>query len=141
MILIDPEFIYNTGYLIITIWAFNFKFAYTILLFDVVKRSDDLKSVLMAIWLNVKNILKFAFLGFSLMYIYGIIGWTYFREFYGDNGWTFLVTVLTTIKEGLRSGGGISDAINPPTMKDSGIFWGRYAFDLTFFILINMLFI
>ena len=47
MILIDPEFIYNTGYLIITIWAFNFKFAYTILLFDVVKRSDDLKSVLM----------------------------------------------------------------------------------------------
>ena len=59
----------------------------------------------MAIWLNVKNIFKFAFLGFAIMYIYGIIGWNFFRDFYGNNGWTFLHTITYSIKEGLRAGG------------------------------------
>ncbi len=105
MVFIDPDTIYNAGYLAITFFAFTQPFAYSILLFDVVKSSADLKSVLMAIWLNLKNIFKFAFLGFSIMYVYGIIGWNFFRKFYGDNGWTFLQTVTYTIKEGLRAGG------------------------------------
>ena len=69
------------------------------------KISEDLKNVLMAIWLNVKKIFIFAFLGFSIMYIYGIIGWNYFRDYYGDNGWTFINTITYTIKAGLMNGG------------------------------------
>jgi hypothetical protein len=105
MIMLDPETVYNFGYLLITIFALFQPFAYAILLFDIVKSSDDLKNVLNAIWLNVKKIFIFAFLGFVIMYIYGIIGWNYFRDYYGDDGWTFLLTITHTMKEGLRSGG------------------------------------
>jgi len=49
---------------------------------------------------------------------------------------------------GLRNGGGISESLtNIKSYKDAandvseGYYWGRYTFDLTFFIVINMLFI
>jgi ryanodine receptor 2 len=139
MIIIDPEAIYNSVYISITVYAFILPFAYSVLLFDIVSSSEDLKNVLMAIYLNLRNIFKFSFLGFSIMFIYGVIGWNFFREFYGDDGWTFLNTVTFTIKEGLRSGGGITEAISPPAPGDK--FWARWAYDLSFFIIINMLFI
>jgi len=94
----------------------------------------------MAIWVNVKKLLIFLFFGFSIMFIYGVIGWNYFRDDYEEEGWTFLHTVAFTIKEGLRSGGGISDAIKPPG-AGSPLFWFRWAYDLSFFVIINMLFI
>lgn len=46
MVLLDPENIYNSIYLLITIFALTQPFAYAILLFDIVKSSDDLKNVL-----------------------------------------------------------------------------------------------
>lgn len=44
------------------------------------------------------------------------------------------------IKEGIRNGGGITEAM-AETTEERDNFWARYAFDLSFFILINMLFI
>lgn len=49
---------------------------------------------------------------------------------------------------GLRNGGGISESLtniksytDPVNKVSSGYYWGRYFYDLSFFILINMLFI
>ena len=49
------------------------------------------------------------------MYIYGIAGFLYFRDSYDNEnkvyGQTFILTIASTIKEGLRNGGGISEAL------------------------------
>ena len=42
MIMIDPDNLYNLGYAILTIIAFSYPLVYTILLLDIVKRSDAL---------------------------------------------------------------------------------------------------
>jgi len=44
------------------------------------------------------------------------------------------------IKEGLRNGGGVSEAMNE-TDEGRPDFWARYSYDLSFFIIINMLFV
>jgi len=51
---------------------------------------------------------------------------------------------LSTLKEGLRHGGGVSSSFSPATWCDgcdNSLYWARWFYDLTFFIFINMLFI
>jgi hypothetical protein len=52
---------------------------------------------------------------------------------------------MTTLKEGLKNGGGISESLSSAiydfNATDNNTYWGRWWFDLLFFILINMLFI
>ena len=60
MIIIDSDTLYNTGYILVTILAYNSPFKnqpmyYGILLFDIVKRWKDLQNVLMV----KKNIVSF----------------------------------------------------------------------------------
>ncbi len=49
------------------------------------------------------------------MYIYGIIGFLYFQKYYDAGnlcpGDDLVLAVTSTIKESLRNGGGISEAI------------------------------
>lgn len=86
------------------------------------------------------------------MYIYGIGGFYFFRnDFNAENNAynnTFVLTVASVINMGLRNGGGISDSLtniksylNPENNVTSSYYWGRYFYDLSFFIVINMLFI
>ena len=42
----DFENIYNVGYLIVTIFAFNNDFVYSYMLLDCVKRSEDLQNII-----------------------------------------------------------------------------------------------
>ncbi|KAL4442528.1 hypothetical protein ABPG74_006930 [Tetrahymena malaccensis] len=144
LVCFDKENIYNLCYLIITGFAFSNNLIYAFLLLDIVKRSEDLQNVISSITKNALSLLKFSFLGLIIMYIYGIIGNQSFKADYqpanGTISDTFILTITSTIKQGLKNGGGIADSLSAVQYTDS-TFWSRYFFDLTFFIVINMLFI
>lgn len=69
-----------------------------------------------------------AFLGMVLLFIYGVIGFLWFRDDYNTDlsySDTFLVTVFTTMRDGLRYGEGIgaNDILKEPEYfpeKDPG---------------------
>ncbi|EAR93160.2 cation channel family protein (macronuclear) [Tetrahymena thermophila SB210] len=144
LVCFDKENIYNLCYLIITGFAFSNNLIYAFLLLDIVKRSEDLQNVISSITKNALSLLKFSFLGLVIMYIYGIIGNQSFKGDYqpenGTIGDTFILTITSTIKQGLKNGGGIAESLRSVDY-DEHTFWSRYFFDLTFFIVINMLFI
>lgn len=115
LVVCDTENIYNLIYLIITAFAFSNNLIYCFLLLDIVKRSEDLRNVISSITKNAQNLLKFSFLGLIIMYIYGIIGYNNFKEEYDDGSGgvssTFFLTIASTIKQGLKNGGGVADSL------------------------------
>ncbi|EGR33287.1 hypothetical protein IMG5_057100 [Ichthyophthirius multifiliis] len=150
LLLIDKDNFYHLIYLLITIVAFNIygPIVYAFLLLDIVKRSQNLKNIIRSITENLYNIFIFAYLGLIIMYIYGIGGFLYFRKSFENSekvyGQNFILVISSTIKEGLRNGGGISEAIQAQPYDNNGsnsLYWARYFYDLTFFVFINMLFI
>lgn len=93
--------------------------------------------------------MKLAFLAIVMLFIYGVIGYIWFSNDYNTDlnySSTFLITVFTTIKDGLRYGEGIgaNDVLKEPLYEPSrnnGYYWGRYIFDTSFYLLINLLFL
>jgi len=85
------------------------------------------------------------------MYIFGIGGFYFFsKDFQADKNAlnsSFVLAVASVINVGLRNGGGVSESLQQVKSYhlDSSVseayFWGRYTYDISFFILINMLFI
>ena len=85
------------------------------------------------------------------MYIFGIGGFYYFsKDFEADKNAlnnSFVLAVASVINVGLRNGGGVSESLQQiksyhlDSSVSESYFWGRYTYDLSFFILINMLFI
>ena len=134
-------------YLILTFYSYFEPLIYSFVLLDIVKRSEDLQNVIQSITKNAANLLKFVFLGLIILYIYGIIAFQNFpANFDNDAGAysnNFIIAITSTIKEGLKSGGGMGDALTPIEYEDGNerFLWRRYAYDLSFFIIINMLFI
>lgn len=145
LVISDKENLYNLLYLAITALAFENKLIYCFLLLDIIKQSVELQNVISSITKNTMNLLKFIFLGIIIMYIYGIFGYYDFKSAYDDgNGGvadSFILAITSTIKEGLRKGGGIGESLSAFDFTKKQDFWGRYFFELTFFICINMLFI
>ncbi|EGR29039.1 hypothetical protein IMG5_164510 [Ichthyophthirius multifiliis] len=143
LISLDIDNIYNAVYFIITILAVNKSedpLVYAFLLLDIVKRSLDLQNVIAAITTNARNLLKFACLGLIILYIYAIIGYNNFKDFFNKEAGafsdTFFLTITSVIKEGLRNGGGIADSLNNIDYNDENSYsniWKRYAYDLSFF--------
>lgn len=66
---------------------------------------NELQSINQALTMNSANLLKMSFLGIVLLFVYGVIGYIWFTDDYNTDlsySSTFLVTVFTTIKDGLR---------------------------------------
>ena len=85
MFLQDSETIYYIVYFIMTIGALFYKFFYSLLLIDVIKRSTDLIGVLKVLSHNWKKLLKTGFLILIVIYCYSLIGLVVFRESYFKN--------------------------------------------------------
>ena len=119
-ILLDPENIYNLIYLAITLIAFYYPLAYCVLLLDLIKRSEDLQNIIKAVTYNVGSLIKTALLGCAVIYIFSVIAYLQFYQYYRDDGnaivyATSLIQAFTsTLNSGLRSGGGIGDALSGP---------------------------
>ncbi len=80
--LIDGETLYNLTYLAFTIAALFYPFFYTILLIDVIKRSNDLITVLRALQLNYKKLFKIGLLILIIVYSFSLLGMLEFRDDY-----------------------------------------------------------
>ena len=55
---------------------------YSVLLLDLVKRSDDLQNIIKSITLNLNQLFKTSLLGAIVMYFYAILGYLYFNNDY-----------------------------------------------------------
>lgn len=49
---------------------------------------------------------------------------------------TLYECTLSTLNNGIRAGGGIGETLAQPLNSNANQYWGRYFFDLTFFIVI-----
>jgi len=108
-------------------------------LLDIPAQSPQVASVLAAVTTNGINILLTALLGVILIYIYSMVAFWYFSIYYSADGLdctTLWTCTVTTVNYGIRSGGGIGDTLDTSSYLDGGIFWGRYVFDITFWIII-----
>ncbi|TNV75002.1 hypothetical protein FGO68_gene1011 [Halteria grandinella] len=131
----------------LTVYAFFNPYIYAVILLDIIKRSEDLQNIIKSITSNGRNLAIFTFLGFIGLLVYAIIAFSNFEQFFDDEGGvygsTFILAVTSTINLGLRNGGGLGDALKQYPSPDSQaqLYWGRYFFDFTFFIIFNILFI
>lgn len=99
--------------------------------------------------MNSLNLMKLAFLAIVMLFIYGVIGYIWFSGDYNTDlnySSTFLITVFTTIKDGLKYGEGIgaNDILKEPMYypdQRNSYYWGRYIFDTSFYLFINLLFL
>ena len=130
---------------------------YSLLLLDIVQRSEILQSVVKAIYLNWKQLMQTMFLLLIIVYLYGMIAFTTFRDSYLYEGIeegvepdfnnycdSLFMCFASTVNTGIRMGGGIGEALKQ-LLRDDNLYWNRYFFDLTFFvvviiIMLNLLF-
>ena len=123
------------------------KVFYILLLLDIVDRSIVLQNVTRSITVNAKQLLMTALLGIVIVLIYSLFGYyisTIKDTFvFTQNTGKFSVcndplTCFTFILNfGLRQGGGVGDAFyNPNPITNSGKYFARFAYDLSFFIII-----
>lgn len=119
-IFIDRENVYNLVYFGTTLVAFFYPLAYCLLLLDLIKRSEDLQNIIKAVTLNWGSLLKTMVLGAAVLYMFSVIGYLEFYTYYQENGpqiaygTTLLRAYTSTLNLGLRSGGGIGDALSGP---------------------------
>ena len=158
--LFDSENIYNLLYLAITLIAFFYPLVYCVLLMDLIKRSEDLQNIIKAVTLNVGSLIKTAILGSAVLFMFSVVGYLEFPEFYKSDGNsivyadTLLHAYTSTLNSGLRAGGGIGDSLSGPLISKlfiiffifffclaNGKYWNYWVFTLAFYIIINILFI
>jgi len=81
----DKDNLYNLIYLCVSIIAFaTTPLVYSILLLDIVKRSDDLQNIIKAITHNLTQLVKAVVLGLIVMYFYAIISFTAYEMFFTE---------------------------------------------------------
>lgn len=148
IVFLDFECVYNLIYLTISVLSWKWSLLYSVLLLDLIKRNNDLKNILRSITLNGKQLLLTTFLGLIVLYIFSIIAFLNFSQFYSDNfddadAVTYCDTLvncfISTSITGIRQGGGIGDVLlqTENNVKD---YWGLMVFDMMYFaIVINIL--
>ena len=140
---LDRNNFYNLVYLLISALAWRWPLLYTVLLLDVIKRSQDLVNILNSITLNYSQLLRTMVFGVILVYMFSVVAFAYFADYYladSDDAEmnTYCDSLLdcftSTLIVGFRAGGGIGEWIGQAA-KDQD-YWARIIFDNLFFILI-----
>ena len=145
-IFLDWETLYNLIYLMVTISSFFMPILYSFLLLDIVKRSEDLKNIFKSITLNLSSLGMTLILGVIILYFFSIYGFLFLSQYYDPTlnypnyADTLFQAFLSTLNNGLRSGGGIGDTLDQIFITNPD-YWSIYYFTLLFFIIINILFI
>lgn len=143
----DFQASYSSIYMIISYFALEWYMLYSILLLDIIKRSDDLINILKSITLNYKQLIYTMILGIIIVYLFTIIGFIYFSRFYIDDLDVSSVTTycgslrecfISNLVTGVRYGGGIGFALEQVAKGDSD-YWNRLLFDMAFFIIVPII--
>lgn len=131
------ENLYNLVYIVLVCVAWKTVFVYPFLLLDIVRRNENLRYILRAVTQNKRQLGLTVLLGLIIVYLFGVVGFLSFSEFY-DQGTacdTLLSCVTYTLYYGVRAGGGVGDALDSPDKNNSLYSW-RHVFDLLFFIIV-----
>lgn len=144
-VVLDPMFIWQLIFLAICIISEFYVLACAFQTLNLVVRSDTVKRVGLAISRNNKQFLWTLVLLIVIVYIYSIIGFYFMNDTFVSDDERMcedtLECFLFTLDLGLRSGGGISDAIETGSYTEDQK-WQlvvRVLFDLSFFVLIIIL--
>jgi len=142
--LTDNPFLYQLGYLIFSLlgnWNYFFFAAHLI---DVAVGVAALRVILQAITHNGKELVLTVMLLTIIVYVYTVIAFNFFRQFYvfsGEDGeepdqkcHDMLTCFIFNLYQGVRAGGGLGDVIEPPDGDDSEAY--RILFDISFFFFI-----
>jgi hypothetical protein len=139
-ILFYPENFYNICYIILVCLALKWIFVYPFLLLDIVRRNENLRYILKAVTQNKRQLGLTVLLGLIFVYLFGVIGFVAFYDYYRDENSFYycdsLVTCVTyTLYYGIRAGGGIGENLLISHRNDKLYSW-RHLFDLLFFIIV-----
>ena len=132
-------------YLLITIFSLLHPLVAVFQIFDVALRSDAIKQIYTALSRNVNQFLWTLFLLVLVNVVYSTIGFFFLNSKFVASDDVLCQTAfscfLNTLNLGLRSGGGIGDAIGPQAYQvgEGGLFLGRVIFDMSFFIIMIIL--
>jgi len=149
----DHRFIYMLFYLTTSILGFTVsEITYSFHLLDIVNRFDTLRNVIRSVTYNLRQLMLTGLLGLIMIYIYSIIGYNFIDNMYYDSDvsahgertcTSMLQCYLYTLNNGLKNGGGIGDALLKPSYAEGykTTYYFRLFFDLTFFIIINIVFL
>lgn len=129
-----PENIYNLFYIILVCIAWKTVFVYPFILLDIVRRNENLRNILKAVTQNKRQLGLTMLLGLIIVYLFGVVGFLKFAEYYSDCE-SLLSYVVYTLYYGIRAGGGIGDQLTNPDINDS-LYGFRQLFDILFFILV-----
>ena len=109
-------------------------YTFALCMLHVIHGNDILSRVLQAVTQNGISLLYVALLLAIFIYIYALIGFGYYREFYESNFCYSMVQCLfTSLRLGLLMGGGLGEAFDPDMSA------GRILFDISFFLLITII--
>ena len=148
----SPALLWHTAYFGLSVGSFITPIFSAMLIADIAVQSDAIGQVIKAVLTNWRQFLWTLFLLIMFALIYTFIGFYMLQDEFKDNSGHALCQdalgcFLAVINLGLRSGGGIADAIqlqsyNPESPQD--YFW-RVIFSLAFFItmitiLLNLIF-
>ena len=145
----DNSFLYNLWYFSFSILGnFNY-FFFCAHLLDIAVAIASLRTILQSVTHNGKQLVLTVMLLVIIVYIYTVIAFNFFRKFYvsgGDEGedgeesepdrkcHNMLTCFIFNVYQGVRSGGGIGDVIEPPDGDEYEMY--RIIFDITFFFFI-----
>jgi len=144
--MMDVNIIYNYLYITCAIIALYEPVFYPFMLLDIIKQTPELMNILRSITKNYRQLLLTSCLGGILIYLFSIISFIHFNQYYnGENNLysdSLLDTFISTFNLGIRCGGGIADVLDPPEGEQ---YWVRMLFDLCFYlfiiiILLNIIF-
>jgi hypothetical protein len=139
----------NVAYTICSV-ASIFDYKYTsFLLLDIMSRLEVLKEVVKVFTQNWKTLAYVMILMISLIFISSFLSFYYFRTDFVNNDFnmyceTLTQCVTTTFNVGLRTGGGIGEALAQPKLWDTfngepNHYSGRWIFDFLYFFFITII--
>jgi inositol 1,4,5-triphosphate receptor type 1 len=116
------------------------RYTFSFHLLHIVIGNDILQRVIQAVTKNGVSLLYVAVLMFIIIYIYTLMAFSSLRDYYdheeGAHCDTMAACLLTSVRLGLLSGGGLGDALKTIKREDSAM---RTTFDLTFFIFVTII--
>ena len=121
VVLMDSNFLYLIGYLILSILGHYNYFFYAGNLIDIAMGFKTLRTILSSVTHNGKQLILTMLLLTVVVYIHTVIAFNFFKEFYeGDDENDvqcndMLTCFLFHLYKGVRAGGGIGDEIGDPT--------------------------
>eukprot|EP01135_Chromosphaera_perkinsii_P005608 Nk52_evm22s355 gene=Nk52_evmTU22s355 len=139
-LLMDMKMIYTVIYCLCSCAGYLVSpYFYSVLLFDIVARYETLQNVIRSVTRNIQAIFLTSVFAMIIIYVFAIIGYLFLNEDFDIEGElrceTLMRCIVTTVHQGLRSGGGIGDVLVPKQTGETK-FYARFIYDLAFFIVV-----